>query len=374
VKSLAILSPAAAQLAEGNPTLTHLQIHGIEVHAAFISTPSIRLRAKDPEHANKVLVRVRAFSCNYRDIGFMLALARETSSCCFPIGSDFCGDVAAVGSGVRTLAKGNRVIPNSAYHGVGPGEAQPKEGIPTNHASTEYLLVDERQLMRIPEQMPYTDGAAFTIGAQTAYAMARRLDPKPGATVLVTAARSNTSLFSIAALKRRQARVFVLASSGVFDQKLLELGVEEVFRPDLTKEALDPTEPVAQRARELGGFDHVVDPFFDIHLPRILPLLRAQASYVTCGLYDQGIASLDPSAPLLAKGYRESLGTAILRNLVIHANCLGTTEDLGLALSDYAVGTLKVPRDSTYSDFDARGFLERTYSARDRFGKVVYQY
>ena len=64
----------------------------------------------------------------------------------------------------------------------------------------------------------------------------------------------------------------------------------------------------------------------------------------------------------------------MIRNLVIQGNCLGTSGDLEFALQTYSDGNLKVPLDSICSDLDVRGFLERRYLARERFGKVVYQY
>ena len=56
--------------------------------------------------------------------------------------------------------------------------------------------------------------------------------------------------------------------------------MEEVFTPSMKGEKLDSSEPVVERAQQLGGFDHVVDPFFDIHLTRVLPLLKPHGSYI----------------------------------------------------------------------------------------------
>ena len=64
----------------------------------------------------------------------------------------------------------------------------------------------------------------------------------------------------------------------------------------------------------------------------------------------------------------------MVNNLQIIGNCLGLTEDLERALAAHSAGHFPVIVDSVFSDGDAAGFLDRTYNAPDRFGKVVYLY
>ena len=64
----------------------------------------------------------------------------------------------------------------------------------------------------------------------------------------------------------------------------------------------------------------------------------------------------------------------MFRNLTIIGNCIGTTSDLQRALNDYSSKSLPVVVASTFRGKQAGAFLARTYSAGDRFGKVVYQY
>jgi D-arabinose 1-dehydrogenase-like Zn-dependent alcohol dehydrogenase len=66
--------------------------------------------------------------------------------------------------------------------------------------------------------------------------------------------------------------------------------------------------------------------------------------------------------------------SVMIKNLHIIGNCIGLTSDLQAALDDYDRGTLKVAVDSVYSGHEVGAFLDRTYNARDRFGKVIYQY
>jgi hypothetical protein len=55
-------------------------------------------------------------------------------------------------------------------------------------------------------------------------------------------------------------------------------------------------------------------------------------------------------------------------------NCLGLTEDLEQACRDYCSGSLAVTVDSIFCNNQVGAFLERSYKATDRFGKVVYEY
>jgi NADPH:quinone reductase-like Zn-dependent oxidoreductase len=375
MKSVAILSKTGAEHVRENPTLSALKICGVDVHAAMIASdrPTLSRRTRGSE--NKVLVRVRAFSCNYRDLSFIIERALDPGASLSIIGSDFSGDVVAIGAGVTSLSVGDRVIPDSALHSDSGAYARAAPGIPTNKASSEYLLLDEEQLIGLPRGLSYREGAAFTIGAQTAYSMARRGGIRSNDDVLVTAGRSNTALFAIAALKARGARVSVLTTSTGFEKKFIELGAHAVFAPDLTHDQFLSSEPVLEFAAAIGGFAAVIDPYFDIYLSKVLPLLRPRGSYVTCGLFEQHYTALAKMVlPSGMTDYRSAMLMAMRQNHVIHANCLGTREDLENALKDCDAGRTKVPIDSVIRNGDVAKFLDRTYTAQDRFGKVVFEY
>ena len=371
MRSLAVFSESGAQLVGDNPTLARVSLKGIGVHAALVAMPRTRFLSGGKANATKVLVRVRAFSCNYRDLRILLDTATAAVPAIGAIGSDFCGEVIRVGSEVTQFKPKDRVIPNSAYHVTEAEGSRKHFGIPTNSASTEYLLLDQQQLIAIPHAMSTAHGAAFTIGAQTAYAMVRRLDPKPGATVLVTAGRSSTSLFCMAALRARGLRFFVMTSSADDRERLMSLGAEDVFVVDRNAQAFSGLEPIK---RKLGGFDHVIDPYYDIFLSRVLPLLKPHGSYISCGWYEQEFIGLGIAPPAVMTNATHAMTIAVLKNQTLHLNCLGTTQDLRDAINDYVDGRMQVPMDSVYRDGDVAGFLARTYASSEKFGKVVYTY
>jgi NADPH:quinone reductase-like Zn-dependent oxidoreductase len=254
-----------------------------------------------------------------------------------------------VGSKVTGVRAGDRVIGNNAYPDSGwPGVAP---GVPSNHASREYQTLHESKLIKIPDEMTDEIGAAFSIGAQTTYSMVRRLELQAGAAVLVTAAKSNSSLF---------------------EAELLNLGVRQLFVIDRNTR-FDAHSGMCGVVMARGGFQAVIDPYFDLYLRPSISVMGIGARYITCGLYDQYLGLIGKPVPAAPSGGGE-LMSMMLRNLSVIGNCIGTINDLSNAIADFKSQRLPVMLDSVYSDGRAADFLDRTYNARNRFGKVVYKY
>jgi NADPH:quinone reductase-like Zn-dependent oxidoreductase len=357
----------------GQSAIQTISLEGVTVRCGLIETPDIQFDRFSPETSNQVLVKIRAFSCNYRDKALILKMATNGPAHTFyVVGSEFMGEVVDVGSTVTDFEKGDRVIGNGSYPSSGVEGVPP--GIPTNHGSKEYQLFHPAKLIKIPPEMPDEVAAAFPIGAQTTYSMIRRLNLAENANVLVTAAKSNTSLFAINALRRYGFNVYATSTSARFEAKLKELGLKQliVVDPDLPNFAEHPT--LRTLAQELGGFDAVIDPFFDIHLGKVIGVMGVGSRYITCGFYDQYSQLVGQSFQPQWNG-RHIMTAVMLGNLQIIGNCIGQTEDLREAIADYAAGKLPVVIDSVFSGYDQVGaFFERTYNSPKRFGKVVFKY
>jgi NADPH:quinone reductase-like Zn-dependent oxidoreductase len=349
-----------------------VEMDGVGVGCAVVETPEPAFDERDPANARRVLVRVRAFSCNYRDKGRIfraVEAVRETGF--YVVGSELVGEVVAAGPQVSRVAVGDRVVGDNALPSLTGGEWP--VGIPTNHASREYQAFHEAKVARVPANMSDAVAAAFSLGAQTAYSMARRLEAGPGTTALVTSARANTSLMAIGALRARGARVWATTTSAAHHDALRALGVEEVFRLEPAMDTFRDHPALAAVAAGLGGFDCAVDPFFDLHLRRVLPVLRFGGRYVTCGFFDQFEGRVAGPAQAGADCLA-GLQIAMLKNVHVIGNCLGLASDLEAALADYAAGRLTVPVDGVVGGGRTAEFMDRTFNARDRFGKVVYAY
>lgn len=342
----------------------------VPVRCAIVETDEPVFDRNDAANDRNVLVRVRAFSLNYRDKNRIFMTTRsgfETSF--YVVGSEFVGEVLDAGPGVTRVAAGDRVIgdcayPSSGVEGVGAG-------VPTNHASKEIQIFHEAKLAKIPDSMPDDVAAAFSIGGQTTYSMIRRLEIFEGANVLVTAAKSNTSLFAINALRDRKTNLYVTSSSNRFEDELKSMGVKEIAVIDHATPFVG--HPAVARAMERGGIHFVIDPYWDLHFSRAVEVMAIGGKYISCGVYDQYLAVIGKPPPQVYRTGREFI-SMMLKNLHVLGNCIGLCSDLAQAIDDYHAGKLDVVIDSTYSHGQEGAFLDRTYNAKDRFGKVVYQY
>lgn len=349
-----------------------IEIHGVAVNCGTVVTQDTAFDARAFQNRSKLLVRVRAFSCNYRDLSLLFSAAQNVSEGSFwTLGSEFVGEVVELGSEVTGFAVGDRVVGNNNFSGVASFGASPRQGIPTNNASREYQIFDEASLMKIPRNMPDRVAAGFSLGAQTAYSMLRKLSLTEGARVLVTAAKSNTSLFAINALRKYNVNLYATSTSMQFERELKEMGVKELILLKPGRESFDPQARLQAVVEEVGRFDFVIDPFFDVHLGEVTKVMVPGGTYITCGLGEQNQHQKVSQA---GPGPKSGLLTAIANNLRIIGNCLGLTEDLAAALRDYETGSLSVTIDSVFSGNRVGGFLDRTYNRRDRFGKVTFEY
>lgn len=360
----------------GNPvSLTYpvVEIDDMVVRSTILNTPDPAFDLSGPDRARHVLVQVEAFSCNYRDKGFILRLQQFPASRFAPIGSEFVGTVLEAGPGVTSVRVGDRVIGQNHFTGAGlDGEGVP-EGISTNRASREYQLLHENKLVRIPATMPIDQAAAFSLGAQTAYSMVRKLAPEPGSNVLVTSATANTSLFAIAALRQHDVTIYATTTSRDFDHRLREAGVDHIVHVGGEAGSFRESAALGELAREIGWFQCVVDPYYDLHMEKAVTLLGPYGRYTSCGLVSQtpGAARRADVKPV---DFEILMLHVMTKNLSILGNCIGRREDLERALADHEAGRLRCAVDSVFSGEDTAGFLQRTYADRGRFGKVVFRY
>lgn len=378
MRNIAICGEKVANSYLNHNIIDRIELEGIPVYCGLVNTSKPKFNPHQPENRFRVLVKKTAFSCNYRDKQLILKMAclaqnkPELQSRFIAVGSEFVGEVIDVGLGVKELKAGDRVIGNNQY--PDSGEEGILGGVPTSHASKEYQVFHQVKLMKIPAEMPDEVAAAFSMGAQTAYSMIRKLDIKKGSNILVTAARSNTSLFVIQALQKYQANVYVTTTSSKFDPQLLSMGVKEIIHVTHNCKGLVGDDAIDTIFEEIEGFDCIIDPFFDLHIDKLIAILVPGGKYITCGLYDQYLDIVGQKTDCLKLDATNILIHAFLGNIQIIGNCMGEKTDLENAIADYSSGILKIQNDSVFSGEEIRGFFERTYQDSDRFGKVIYRY
>jgi threonine dehydrogenase-like Zn-dependent dehydrogenase len=113
-------------------------------------------------------------------------------------GHEPCGQVVAVGPGCRRLQPGDRVV---VYHIAGCGSCpdcmdgydisctSPERrayGWQRDGGHAEFILVEERSLVRLPDELSYLDGASVACSVGTAYEALCRLDVSGRDALLVT--------------------------------------------------------------------------------------------------------------------------------------------------------------------------------------------
>lgn len=359
-----------------NRSLQTVMFDGTSVTCGLIQTPDPAFDVGAPQNSQKVLVRVTAFSCNYRDKLFILLAhdkCQQRPNAYYAVGSEFAGVVVAVGTAVTRFQIGDRVMGNNSYAGPGIDAEGVAEGTASHQASKEYQVFHQRKLIHVPATMPDEVAAAFNVGAQTAAGMIRRANLRPGENVLVTSAKANTSLFIINALKPYDVRIVATSTSMDFADKLQAMGVETVVQVAPETPSFARHEQLFALMRDRGPFHCVFDPFFDLHLGKVLDVMAVNGRYITCGFCEQYQDWTDHSGQQRLSQH-DIMKLVFLKNLQINGNCLGSTDDLEQALHNYQQGKLPVLVDSVFCGDDVGAFFERTYHARDRFGKVVYQY
>ncbi|MED1563607.1 hypothetical protein AJ85_21665 [Alkalihalobacillus alcalophilus ATCC 27647 = CGMCC 1.3604] len=150
----------------------------------------------DSNNDEYLLVKIKAFSCNFRDKAILLEsyLKMKHSDRLFlPFGSEFSAEVVFTGKKVMNFRVGDKVMPNCSYPYSGKKGILP--GVATNFASIGWLRIHKNKVIKIPRSINEIEAACFSLSAQTATGMIRRsgiLDK--GGTPLILSARSNTSL------------------------------------------------------------------------------------------------------------------------------------------------------------------------------------
>lgn len=205
----------------------------------------------------EVLVRIRAASVNFADVLMTSGRYQVKPPLPFIMGSEFAGEVVAVGEGVRSLKEGDRVM-GSPLHGG---------------AFAERIAIDARRVWKIPGDLSYEAAAGWVIGYGTAFfALRHRASVQRDEWVLITGASGGVGLAAVQIAKRLGARVIAAASS---QEKLA------IARANGADAVVDYTnEDLKASVRSITGrgfdvlFDNVGGDIFDAALHASAPAAR----------------------------------------------------------------------------------------------------
>jgi len=179
---------------------------------------------------NEVLIKVRAATVNRTDCATIRAIpffARIITGLFKPKkqtpGTEFSGDVEAVGKCVTTLKVGERVF---GFDDQGS----------KSHA--QYLVINEDKALLIPGHISYEQAAASSEGAHYAYNFINKVALKPGQQVLVNGATGAIGSAAVQLLKHFEVEVTAVCATENIDL-VKSLGASRVIdyrKEDFTKD------------------------------------------------------------------------------------------------------------------------------------------
>jgi NADPH:quinone reductase-like Zn-dependent oxidoreductase len=207
----------------------------------------------------QVLLKMRAFSLNYRDLLMVKGLYNPKQRMPVVPLSDGVGEVAALGTGVQRVKVGDRVCPLFMQKWLdGPvteEAARSALGAALDGVLAEYAVFDQDGVEAVPRPLSDEEAATLPCAGLTAWhALVSEGQLRAGESVLVQGT-GGVSLFALQFSRLGGARVIATSSSDDKLQRALKLGASDGINYKNTPEWGD-------KARSLTsgvGVDHVVE-------------------------------------------------------------------------------------------------------------------
>jgi NADPH2:quinone reductase len=307
----------------------------------------LQLSRDEPEPvpaAGQVLVKIHAAGVNFIDI--YQRIGRYPVPLPFIPGLEASGVVEAVGEKASRWLPGDRV----AY---------------TGHLGSysEYTAIDEDRLIALPNEMSFTDAAAFPLQGMTAHYLINDFrQPKPGDTVLIHAAAGGMGLLLTQWAKHLGALVIGTVSTNEKAAAARAAGADHTIIYTERDFVAETRLLTAKR-----GADLILDGVSKTTFPGDLEAVAVRGHIVVFG---SASGPADPVAPnsLQAKSISISAGT--LANFILTREELArrSTEVLGAI----AEGWLKLRVDHVLPLAQADD-AQRLLESRGSMGKIVLQ-
>lgn len=220
---------------------------------ALVDVPEIR------PGPGQVLVKMRAWSLNYRDILVVRGIYAPKLKLPFQILSDGVGEIMDVGEGVTRVKVGERVAGAFMQRWIGGKPTIEKCASALGGAipgvAAEYVVLDANGAVPVPEHLSDEEAAALPCAAVTAWhALVSSGKLAAGETVLVMGT-GGVSTFALQFARLHNARIIATSSSDAKLERLRELGATDTIN-------YKSTPNWGAKVRELTdgkGVDHVVE-------------------------------------------------------------------------------------------------------------------
>lgn len=220
---------------------------------------------------NEVLIKVHATTVNRTDCANLTAkpfIMRFVLGLFNPrqiiLGTDFAGEVVAIGKDVKSFSKGDRVF---GFNDIGIA------------SQAEFLSTTPENLFLIPENTDYKHAAASLEGANYAYTFVHKVNIKSGQKVLINGASG-----AIGSALLQFVRTFDVEITAVCNTKNIELigslGADKIY--DYTKEDFTAGK---------DKYDFIFDAVGKSTFGKCKPLLKEKGVYISSelGPYSQNL-------------------------------------------------------------------------------------
>lgn len=290
----------------------------------------------------QVRLKIAACGLNFADLLMMQGRYQEKPATPFTLGMELAGEVDALGDDVSTLKPGDRV---AVFAGSG--------GLATAGC------FDAGACTKIPDQMPFTDAAAFMIAYGTSHlALDHRARLQPGETLLVLGAAGGVGLTAVEIGRRMGARVIACARGA---DRL------ETARAAGAHHLIDSEAPgLRETLKALGGVDVVYDAVGGPAFMEALRATRPEGRLIPIGFAGGDVPQI-PANLLLVKNLTV-IGLYWGGYLKFAPKTL--SQSLSTLLQWYSDGGLR-PHVSTIFPLDQTTEALESLRARRSTGKVV---
>ena len=319
----------------------------------------------EPElrHPTDVRVRIRAAALNHLDLFVFAGLPGVTIRPPWILGADATGEVESVGSAVRDVAVGDRVIINPGisdrtceYCLAGEHPLCLRFGILGEHhpgTLAEYVVVPAANVRRIPPAITDISAAAFTLATLTAWRMVvTRARVRAGDQVLIQGIGGGVALAALHICKSLGATVWVTSRSNEKLERAQALGADEA----INSTGSDVAREVRARTNK-RGVDVVIDSVGQATWAQSLGALGRAGRLVTCGA---------TSGPMVETDVRR----LFWNQWSILGSTMGNDAEFDAITAELSAGRLFPEIDRVYELSEGRQAFERLEHA-DQFGKIV---
>lgn len=206
----------------------------------------------------QVLVKMRAWSLNYRDLMVVKGTYAPKLKFPFLTLSDGIGEIVALGSGVSRVKVGDRVAGAFMQDWIdGPASADKAKsalGAALPGLAAEYVVLGAEGVVPVPRHLTDEEAATLPCAAVTAWNALTSGHVKAGDTVLILGT-GGVSLFALQFARLLGARIIATSSSDAKLARVRELGASDGINykttPEWSKSLLELTGG--------AGVDHIVE-------------------------------------------------------------------------------------------------------------------